>query len=197
MRRDGLTRSDSGYNTRSHRFESKWRKTRKFVPECQTSRATTSHSYRRCADRSVVGKPSDYKIRRQPVHAPPRVRASISPTLGPSLDTRWRRGQDSNLRWVLPTHAFQACPLSRSGTSPRQKFDNRQHSRSNSLRDVAERAGFEPAIPVARDTGFRNRRFQPLSHLSANCRDSYFTKSSFSAVHHPQHHQHPKTPTGR
>ena len=30
----------------------------------------------------------------------------------------------------------------------------------------AERAGFEPAIPVARDTGFRNRRFQPLSHLS-------------------------------
>ena len=30
----------------------------------------------------------------------------------------WRRGQDSNLRWVLPTHAFQACPLSRSGTSP-------------------------------------------------------------------------------
>ena len=31
---------------------------------------------------------------------------------------------------------------------------------------MAERAGFEPAIPVARDTGFRNRRFQPLSHLS-------------------------------
>ncbi len=32
---------------------------------------------------------------------------------------------------------------------------------------LAERAGFEPAIPVARDTGFRNRRFQPLSHLSS------------------------------
>ncbi len=35
---------------------------------------------------------------------------------------------------------------------------------------MAERAGFEPAIPVARDTGFRNRRFQPLSHLSVNNR---------------------------
>ena len=67
-----------------------------------------------------------------------------------------------------PTHAFQACPLSRSGTSPRRNFWNRSDKRpsgSGGLR-MAERAGFEPAIPVTRDTGFRNRRFQPLSHLS-------------------------------
>ena len=62
-----------------------------------------------------------------------------------------------------PTHAFQACPLSRSGTSPR-------FGRQKTLWIwmLAERAGFEPAIPVARDTGFRNRRFQPLSHLSSD-----------------------------
>ena len=32
---------------------------------------------------------------------------------------------------------------------------------------MAERAGFEPAIPIARDNGFRDRRLQPLGHLSA------------------------------
>ena len=29
-----------------------------------------------------------------------------------------------------------------------------------------ERAGFEPAVPMNRDTGFRNRLDQPLRHLS-------------------------------
>ena len=65
-----------------------------------------------------------------------------------------------------PTHAFQACPLSRSGTSPRRKFVDFRFYDGTFYENVAERAGFEPAIPVARDTGFRNRRFQPLSHLS-------------------------------
>jgi hypothetical protein len=31
---------------------------------------------------------------------------------------------------------------------------------------MAEREGFEPPIPLARDNGFQDRRFQPLSHLS-------------------------------
>jgi hypothetical protein len=30
-----------------------------------------------------------------------------------------------------------------------------------------ERAGFEPAIPIAQYIGFRDRRLQPLGHLSA------------------------------
>ena len=32
---------------------------------------------------------------------------------------QWRRGGDSNPRYVLRTHAFQACSLSHSDTSPR------------------------------------------------------------------------------
>ena len=31
---------------------------------------------------------------------------------------------------------------------------------------VAERAGFEPAIPVSQYDGLANRWFQPLTHLS-------------------------------
>src|SRR5262245_1312481 len=31
---------------------------------------------------------------------------------------QWRRGGDSNPRYVLRTHAFQACSLSHSDTSP-------------------------------------------------------------------------------
>ena len=45
---------------------------------------------------------------------------------------------------------------------------------------MAERAGFEPAIPVARDTGFRNRRFQPLSHLSTSGHRVLVYKYDFS-----------------
>ena len=30
----------------------------------------------------------------------------------------------------------------------------------------AERVGFEPTVPRKRDTGFRDRLFQPLRHLS-------------------------------
>ena len=110
----------------------------------------------------------------------------------------------------LPTHAFQACPLSRSGTSPlnactstkhRHKPDARRSTtsalqpfagnasatphatgklsnravprvhRPTRANCMAERAGFEPAIPVTRDTGFRDRRFQPLSHLSKHVRN--------------------------
>ena len=31
---------------------------------------------------------------------------------------------------------------------------------------MEEREGFEPSIPISRDNGFQDRRFQPLSHLS-------------------------------
>lgn len=31
---------------------------------------------------------------------------------------------------------------------------------------MEERVGFEPTIPFARDNGFQDRRFRPLSHLS-------------------------------
>ena len=53
---------------------------------------------------------------------------------------------------------------------------------------VAERAGFEPAIPVARDTGFRNRRFQPLSHLSTTnqkTNSSHNCKSPLATTYFP------------
>ena len=49
---------------------------------------------------------------------------------------------------------------------------------SNRSASMAERAGFEPAIPVTRDTGFRDRRFQPLSHLSMP-RNSAFRKQPY------------------
>ncbi len=35
---------------------------------------------------------------------------------------------------------------------------------------MAEGEGFEPPVPLARDNGFQNRRFRPLSHPSALCR---------------------------
>jgi site-specific DNA recombinase len=40
-------------------------------------------------------------------HAPDSCRA-----------VKWRRGRDSNSRWGLATHAFQACALNHSATSP-------------------------------------------------------------------------------
>jgi hypothetical protein len=44
---------------------------------------------------------------------------------------------------------------------------------------VAERVGFEPTIPV-RDTAFRERRLQPLGHLSGVCADFYqITRHAF------------------
>src|SRR4030065_2733017 len=47
---------------------------------------------------------------------------------------------------------------------------------------LAERAGFEPAIPIARDNGFRDRRLQPLGHLSAG---SGHDKSQDYSRNHP------------
>ena len=60
-----------------------------------------------------VGRESSCDVggsRSRPVATPPRC-ASGWP--------RQRRGRDSNPRWtVKPTHDFQSCPFSRSGTSP-------------------------------------------------------------------------------
>ena len=36
------------------------------------------------------------------------------------------------------------------------------------INDRAEREGFEPSISVSRYNGFRDRRIQPLCHLSKN-----------------------------
>ena len=56
---------------------------------------------------------------------------------------------------LAPTHAFQACPLNRSGTSPRQRSHTAEtgvaligvrRRRTNPDSYMAERAGFEPAI---------------------------------------------------
>ncbi len=62
----------------------------------------------------------------------------------------WRRGRDSNPRFRFPgTRAFQARPFNHSGTSPTiQVRDARGKGclRRGSHR-LAERAGFEPAIP--------------------------------------------------
>jgi hypothetical protein len=34
---------------------------------------------------------------------------------------------------------------------------------------MAERVGFEPTILRIQDSGFRDRRLQPLGHLSVSC----------------------------
>ncbi len=38
--------------------------------------------------------------------------------------------------------------------------------REGSKSALAERVGFEPTIPITQDSGFRDRRLQPLGHLS-------------------------------
>src|SRR5215468_6921876 len=55
--------------------------------------------------------------------------------------TSWRREWDSNPRYLLGTHAFQACAFSRSAISPFRL-----------TRALAEREGFEPSVqfPVHR-----------------------------------------------
>ena len=46
----------------------------------------------------------------------------------------WRRGRDSNPRWLLTTHAFQACTFDRSDTSAYSS----KRERSNVIRGVPE-----------------------------------------------------------
>jgi hypothetical protein len=68
--------------------------------------------------------------RTSPIHLPERRAVCVDVPMGHD-DTRWlllrrfdsspfeRRERDSNPRWtVKPTHDFQSCPFSRSGTSP-------------------------------------------------------------------------------
>ena len=65
-------------------------------------------------------------------------------------ETPWRRGRDSNPRFRFPgTRAFQARPFNHSGTSPtNQVHDARgKECRRRGSHCLAERAGFEPAIP--------------------------------------------------
>ena len=38
------------------------------------------------------------------------------------LQIKWRRGGDSNPRYLLSIHAFQACALNHSATSPLNLF---------------------------------------------------------------------------
>ena len=73
-----------------------------------------------------------------------------------------------------PTHAFQACPLNRSGTSPRQRFRQIEISLRSSLLEGGGPTSMyiwrreRDSNPRYADayTGFRDRRLQPLSHLS-------------------------------
>ena len=62
----------------------------------------------------------------------------------------WRRGRDSNPRFRFPgTRALQARPFNHSGTSPMVQAHGvrgREYSRRGP-HSLAERAGFEPAIP--------------------------------------------------
>ena len=80
------------------------------------------------------------------------------------------------------THAFQACPLSHSGTSPRIRPPGKSgvvcyqlaahwqlahmlHESQEKLAHGGE-GGIRTPDTGNRYTGFRDRRFQPLSHLS-------------------------------
>ena len=86
----------------------------------------------------------------------------------------WRRGRDSNPRFRFPgTRALQARPFNHSGTSPTNPGPRRARQELPSTRSA--QPGGEGGIRT-RDTrngytGFRDRRFQPLSHLSEpqNC----------------------------
>ena len=66
-----------------------------------------------------------------------------------------------------PTHAFQACALSRSATSPRNRRPPFPSIwRSQRGRMLAEREGFEPSMGLPH-TPLAGERLQPLGHLSA------------------------------
>ena len=88
----------------------------------------------------------------------------------------WRSGWDSNPRGLAPyTLSRRACsttpaPLRdlTAGTSFARKADGeaRTRSRRTYRRRLAERAGFEPAVPCEY-TAFRERRLKPLGHLSS------------------------------
>ena len=64
--------------------------------------------------------------------------------------TPWRRGRDSNPRFRFPgTRALQARPFNHSGTSPTVQVHGARGGKSprRGPHSLAERAGFEPAIP--------------------------------------------------
>jgi hypothetical protein len=97
-------------------------------------------------------------------------------------ETVWRRERDSNPRYLLSTHAFQACALNRSAISPdhfagsprlshrlmcseRETLSTPRKSTPNGEnwrreRDSNPRYGFKPYA------GLANLCLQPLGHLS-------------------------------
>ena len=128
-------------------------------------------------------EPHDPVIRR----ARPRVKAALltighhpKACFGRAL--QWRRGWDSNPRERFPPlPAFQASLFSHSSTSPRGGHRTGASWLSSAAttdvtrwlcpgvrgivwRPVAERVGFEPTRLSS--TCFRDRRLQPLGHLS-------------------------------
>jgi hypothetical protein len=88
---------------------------------------------------------------------------------------------ENQCRWQLrqpsPTAAKTVCKCrylktERRGrmtfsTEPRQEACAGTAHTRHSSRQMAERGGFEPPRDGTAPNGFRDRRFQPLSHLSA------------------------------
>jgi hypothetical protein len=68
----------------------------------------------------------------------------------------------ARLTWPKPVRAMDTAFIASSPGNPD----------SGSAGEMAERAGFEPAIPIAQYIGFRDRRLQPLGHLSVSCKAS-------------------------
>ena len=106
--------------------------------------------------------------------------------------TSWRRGRDSNPRFRFPgTRAFQARPFNHSGTSP--TIQVRDARRKKSLRRgshrLAERAGFEPAIPESGipvfETGaFNHSATSPSPKIISKAKMSLFMRRRMNRRSH-------------
>ena len=70
---------------------------------------------------------------------------------------------------LAPLHAFQACLIGHSSTSPGDgpRPPAGFRGAAGGLR-LAERVGFEPTRHIAAPTDFRDRLLRPLGHLSTD-----------------------------
>src|SRR5688572_15969409 len=78
---------------------------------------------------------------------------------------RWRRGRDSNPRWVAPYRISSAAPSATRRPLRGTGWAVRGLPCIVRVGAMAERVGFEPT--VLSHTAFRERHHQPLGHLSA------------------------------
>ena len=75
----------------------------------------------------------------------------------------WRRGRDSNPRTHYEPLVFKTSALNRSATSPDVLVLLYAFSTQ-----MAERAGFEPAVQVSPYTRLAGEHLRPLGHLSTH-----------------------------